>query len=59
MSYEKIKYTLDWEGCKSISKIRQDLDLIEKLGATHINITAYPGYEGSCGIEFSATNEED
>lgn len=29
----KIKFSLDWDGTSTISKLREDLDAIEKLGA--------------------------
>lgn len=31
-------YSFDWECATSISKIREDIDEMEKLGITHINI---------------------
>lgn len=33
-----IEYSLDWTYETAISKIRADLDAIEKLGATHVSI---------------------
>ena len=33
-----IEYYLYWTGGAAISQIREDLDAIEKLGATHIDI---------------------
>ena len=34
----RIDYPFDWEYTREISKIRKDLDALEKLGATHIHI---------------------
>tara|TARA_R110002012_G_C11216441_1_gene561992 strand:- start:76 stop:378 length:303 start_codon:yes stop_codon:yes gene_type:complete len=34
----KIEYDFDWEWGISIEDIRKDLDELEKLGATHINL---------------------
>lgn len=34
----KIDYSLDWTYRIEISKLRADLDAVEKLGATHIEI---------------------
>lgn len=39
-----IPYTLNWEWSVSLSKIRHDLDELEKLGATHVNIEAGESY---------------
>ena len=41
----KINYDLDWEYNVEISKLREDLDAIEKLGATHVSIDAYVSYD--------------
>ena len=41
----KIDYTLDWEYGVEISKIRQDLDAIEKLGATNVLIESGMSYD--------------
>lgn len=41
----KIEYELDWEYSIEISKLKEDLDAIEKLGATHVEITAYVSYD--------------
>lgn len=43
----KIDYTLDWTYGVSISKIREDLDAIEKLGATHVEIEHGVSYDCS------------
>lgn len=40
----RIDYDLDWKSGASIEKIRKDLDVIEKIGATRVEIdygTAY------------------
>lgn len=34
----EIKFSLDWNGTSTISKLREDLDAIEKLGATSVEI---------------------
>lgn len=39
-----INYNLDWKYDVEISKIRKDLDAIEKLGATHVQIEAKEEY---------------
>lgn len=43
----KVDYPLDWEYGVEISKIRADLDAIEALGATHIEIETGIDYECS------------
>lgn len=43
----KIDYTLDWTYGVSISKLREDLDAIEKLGATHVEIEHGVSYDCS------------
>ena len=40
-----VDYNLDWEYGIKISKLREDLDEIEKLGATHIEIEAGVFYD--------------
>lgn len=40
-----VSYTLDWEYDTEISAIREDLDAIEKLGATHVSIEKYTEYD--------------
>ncbi len=42
-----------WSDCVSIPKMREDLDALEKLGATNININAYDDY-GSATLEIEA-----
>lgn len=39
-----VDYNLEWEYGVKISKLREDLDAIEKLGATHVDIDAYESY---------------
>jgi len=48
-----IEYQLDWIPGVRISSIREDLDAIEKLGATHINIKYGPshGDDAYCDID--------
>lgn len=50
----KIKFSLDWDGTSTISKLREDLDAIEKLGAkikiiTHNGIGLCDG--GGFGVQ--------
>jgi len=49
----KIDYPLDWTYGIDIKKLREDLDAIEKLGATHVEIEPYESY-GSAGVEIQA-----
>jgi len=42
----KLDYKLDWEYGIEIKKLREDLDAIEKLGATHLEIE--PGVSYDC-----------
>ena len=41
----KITYTLDWTYGVDISKLKQDLVELEKLGATHVEIDPYTEYD--------------
>ena len=41
----EVDYSLDWEYSVEISKIRADLDAIEALGATHVEIEASLSYD--------------
>jgi len=41
----KVDYYLDWEYGVEISKLREDLDAIEKLGATHVEIDSSISYD--------------
>ena len=41
----KVDYSLDWEYSVEISKIRADLDAIEALGATHVEIESSTRYD--------------
>lgn len=41
----EIKFDFDWECGVEISKIREDLDAIEKLGATHLEIDGGSSYD--------------
>lgn len=43
----KVEYPLDWTYSVEISKIRQDLDALEKLGATHVEITCDISYDSA------------
>lgn len=48
----KIKFSLDWDGTSTISKLREDLDAIEKLGAK-IKIITHNGFGLGEGGEFN------
>ena len=41
----KVDYSLDWEYVVEISKLRADLDAIEALGATHVEIDSGISYD--------------
>ena len=41
----KVDYLLDWEYRVEISKLRADLDAIEALGATHVEIESSIRYD--------------
>lgn len=41
----KVDYVLDWEYGVEISKLRKDLDIIEKLGATYVEINSSVYYD--------------
>ena len=41
----KVDYPLDWEDGVEISKLRADLDAIEALGATHVEIESGISYD--------------
>lgn len=43
----KVSYSLDWQYGVAISKIREDLDELEKLGVTHIEIEIQSEYGSS------------
>lgn len=49
----KVNYNLDWDYSVELSKLREDLDALEKLGATHVNIEASESY-GSAYLEIEA-----
>lgn len=44
----EIKFSLDWTGTSTISKLREDLDAIEKLGATSVDIEESWQYGDYC-----------
>ena len=52
----KVNYTLNWSYGIEISKIREDLDAIEKLGATHVEIEASVQYD-SATLEIEAISD--
>ena len=41
----EVKFYFHWEYGVEISKIREDLDTLEKLGATHVQAEAYESYD--------------
>ena len=41
----KVNYSLDWDYGVEISKLRADLDAIEALGATHVEIESGISYD--------------
>lgn len=49
----KVDYSLDWTYGVSIERIRKDLDELEKLGATIIDIEPYDSYGSAC-VSFEA-----
>ena len=49
----KIDYALSWTGGIEIKQLREDLDAIEKLGATHVDIEYGESY-GSAYLDISA-----
>lgn len=48
-----IPYELYWEDGIEISKLRANLDSVEKLGATHIDINSIQSY-GDCYVDINA-----
>jgi 2-methylisocitrate lyase-like PEP mutase family enzyme len=44
----EINYSLDWEYGVEISKLKKDIEELEKLGATHIEIEASVSYDCAC-----------
>lgn len=43
----KVDYSLNWAYSVEISQIKKDLDAIEKLGATHVEIDSVTVYDDS------------
>ena len=41
----KIDYSLDWEYGLEIKKLKEDIEAIEKLGATHVGIESGVSYD--------------
>ena len=41
----KIDYSLDWEYGLEIKKLKEDIEAIEKLGATHVKIEGGVSYD--------------
>ncbi|MCK9416002.1 hypothetical protein M0Q97_05015 [Candidatus Dojkabacteria bacterium] len=52
----KVNYLLEWGYGVEISQIRKDLDELEKLGATHVEIEASVYYD-SATLEINAISE--
>lgn len=52
----EVSYQLDWDYGVEIGQIRKDLDELEKLGATHIEIEASV-YFDSARLEIKAISE--
>ena len=52
----KVDYCLEWTYGIEITKLREDLDALEKLGATHVDIDSYESY-GCSYIEIEAKCE--
>lgn len=51
---EKVQHYFNWSYGTSIDQIREDLDTLEELGATPVDIEIEDNY-GSATIEYSAT----
>jgi hypothetical protein len=51
-----VGYAFNWEYSPSIDKIRKDLDEIEKLGGTHVDVDTYDEY-GETYISFAALSK--
>ena len=49
----KVNYHFDWSNKTRISQIREDLDALEKLGATYINIDPISTY-GEAYVEMTS-----
>jgi hypothetical protein len=59
----EVKFDFEWEYGVEISKIREDLDALEKLGATRVDIVADANYDCACisfqgYVEREETDEE-
>ena len=52
----EVYYSIEWAHGIEITKLRDDLDALEKLGATHIEMDSYES-EDYCHIEIRATCE--
>jgi len=55
---ETIYFNFDWIYGVSIKKMKDDLDALEKLGVTEINIEPVDNY-GSCSVNIEAFKERD
>ena len=47
----KVEYSLDWAYDVSIEQLKKDIEELEKLGATHINIECGSSYDSYVDIE--------
>lgn len=54
----EVPFYFDWEYGVSIKKIREDLNELEQLGATEINIESYQEY-GDSGITIEAISKRE
>jgi hypothetical protein len=53
-----VNYDLQWTYGVSIADIRRDLDIIEAMGATHVDIESYESY-GSVTININVKAERE
>ena len=53
---ENIKFDFEWEYGVELSKFKKDIEELEKLGVTHLDIEAYESY-GCATITIDAINE--
>lgn len=49
----EIKFSLAWDGTSTISKLREDLDAIEKLGANSVEIGIDWEYDGESYLKIT------
>ena len=53
---ENISFNFDWTYGVELSKFKKDIEELEKLGVTHLDIEAYESY-GCVSITIEAINE--